>query len=157
MKNWGGHVLRVAMCSILVSVICGVCAAQDFGTLPENKHTVRLACLDGEVPSFCGMLAKQLKKEFKVKEADVRGTYSLLIGGHRATDANNPDPFYVVYGILTRTVVYKNDEQGDPKIANHFRKVHTIGLPQSDFKVEAQRFADIFIRDIQRDIAKIQR
>ena len=83
--------------------------------------------------------------------------HSLFIGGHRATDAGDPDPFYVVYGILTRTLVYKNDEGGDPEIANHFRRVRTIGSPKSDFRIEAQRFADAFIRDIQRDIAKIQR
>jgi hypothetical protein len=150
-------VIRLATCSILVVAFCGLCSAQDFGNLPEKKHTVRIACLENEVPSFCTMLAKQMKKSFKVKEADDHGTYSLLIGGHRATDAGDPDPFYVVYGILTRTVIYKNDEQSDPEIANHFRRVHTVGTTTSDFRVEAQRFADVFIRGIQRDIAKIQR
>jgi hypothetical protein len=145
------------MFSILVSVIGGVCAAQDFGTLPESKHTVRMECLSNEVASFCGMMALQLKKEFKIKDAGVHGTYSLLIGGHEATDATNPDPFFVVYGILTRTVIYKNSEAGDPEIANHFRKIQTLGTPKSDFKVEAQRFTDIFVREIQKDIAKIQR
>jgi hypothetical protein len=150
-------IVRVALCSILVSVFCGISSAQDFGNLPENKHTVRVACLDDEMSSFCGVLAKRLKKKFKVKEADVRGTYSLFIGGHRASDESESDPFYVVYGILTRTVVYKNDEEAEPEIANHFRKVHTVGSPRSDFKVTATRVADIFIRDIQTDIAKIQR
>ena len=145
------------MCSMLVCMFGAVSAAQDFGNLPESKHTVRLACLDDEVPSFCTMLAKHLKKSFKLKEADTHGTYSLLIGGHRATDAGDPDPFYVVYGILTRTVVYKNDDHSDPEIANHFRRIHTVGASKSDFRVEAERFADIFIREIQRDIAKIQR
>jgi hypothetical protein len=157
MNNRRGVAIRVAMCSILVFVFCGVCSAQDFGTLPESKHTVRVACLDDEIPSFCGMLAQQLNKEFKVKAANEHGTYSLLIGGHRATDANNPDPFYVVYGILTRTVVYKNSDDGDPEIANHFRRIHTIGTSPSDFKTTAVRFAEIFVRDIQTDIAKIQR
>ena len=119
MDNRRGAVVRVAMFWILVSAFGGVCAAQDFGTLPENKHTVRVDCLGDEVPSFCGMLAQQLKKKIKVKEANARGTYSLLIGGHQATDASNPVPFYVVYGILTRTVVYKNSEDGDPEIAIH--------------------------------------
>jgi len=157
MKNRRRVVIRVAMCSILASVMCGVCPAQDFGALPESKHTVRVDCLGDEVPSFCGMLAQQLKKKIKVKEANVHGTYSLLIGGHQATDASNPDPFYVVYGILTRTVVYKNSEDGDPEIADHFRRIHTIGTSPSDFKTTAVRFADIFFRDIQTDIAKIQR
>lgn len=149
--------IRVALCSILVSVFCGISSAQDFGNLPENKHTVRVACLDDEMSSFCGVLAKRLKKKFKVKEADVRGTYSLFIGGHRATDANESDPFYVVYGILTRTVVYKNDEEAAPKIANHFRRINTVGTLKSDFKITATRVADTLVRDIQTDIAKIQR
>ena len=152
-----GAVIRVAMFSILVSVVGGICSAQDFGTLPESKHTVRVDCLGDEVASFCGMLAQQLKKDIKVKEANVHGTYSLLIGGHQVTDPSNPDQFYVVYGILTRTVVYKNSEDGDPEIANHFRRIHTTGTSQSDFKNTAVRFADIFFRDIQTDIAKIQR
>lgn len=157
MNNRRGAVIRVTMFSIIVSVMNGVCAAQDFGTLPESKHSVRVDCLGDEVLSFCGMLAQQLKKKIKVKEANVHGTYSLLIGGHQATDASNPDPFYVVYGILTRTVVYKNSEDGDPEIANHFRRIHTIGTSPSHFKATAVRFADIFFRDIQTDIGKIQR
>jgi len=157
MNSRRGAVIRVAMCSILVSVFCGVCPAQDFGSLPESKHTVRVACLGDEVPSFCGMLERQLKKLFQVTEANVHGTYSLYIGGHRATDGNNPDPFYVVYGILTRSVVYKKHEESDPEIANHFRRIHTIGTPQSDFRIAAKRFADIFVQDMKTDIAKIRR
>ena len=157
MNNRTGAVVRVAMCSTLVAVFCGVCLAQDFGSLPESKHAVRLDCLGDEVPSFCGMLDRQLKKQFQVTEANAHGTYSLHIGGHRATDANDPDPFYVVYGILTRTVVYKNQEEGNPKIANHFRRVHTIGTPESDFRTAAKRLADVFVEDIKTDIAKIRR
>jgi hypothetical protein len=157
MKNHRGAVIRVAMFLILVSVIGGVCAAQDFGTLPEGKHTVRVDCLGEDVPSFCNMLVQQLKKKIKVRDPSEHGTYSLFIGGHQATDESNPDRFYVVYGILTRTVVYKNSEEGDPEIANHFRRIHTIGTSQSDFKTTASRFADVFFRDIQIDIAKIQR
>jgi hypothetical protein len=145
------------MCSILVFVFCGVCSAQDFGSLPENKHRVSVSCLGDEVPSFCEMFARQVRKLFPVTEENARGTYSLFIGGHLATDANNPDPFYVVFGILTRSVVYKNTEEDDPEIANHFRRIHTIETPQSDFKIAAKRFADTFVQDIKTDIAKIQR
>ncbi len=145
------------MCSIVVSVFCAVCPAQDFGLLPEGKHRVGVSCLGDEVPSFCEMFAREVRKQFPLAEENVHGTYSLFIGGHLATDASNPDPFYVVYGILTRSVVYKNTEDGDPDIADHFRRIHTIGTPKSDFKISAKRFADTFVQDIKTDIAKIQR
>jgi hypothetical protein len=157
MNNRTAVVVRVAICSLLVSVFCGVCPAQDFGSLPEAKHRVRVSCLGDEVPSLCDMFERQFRKQFPVTENNVHGTYALHIGGHRATDANDPDPFYVVFGILTRTVVYKNSEDGDPEIANHFRRIHTVGTPQSDFKIAAKRFADTFVQDIKTDIAKIQR
>jgi hypothetical protein len=157
MKNRRNAVTRVAMYSILVVLFGGICSAQDFGNLPENKHTVRLECLSTEVQAFCGMFAKELKKDFKLKDAIVHGTYTLLIGGHEVTDANHPDPVYVVYGVLTRTVLYRNHEEDDPEIANHFRRIHTIGSFHSDFKTTAKRLADIFVREIQKDIAKIQR
>jgi hypothetical protein len=157
MNNRTAVVVRVAICSLLVSVFCGVCPAQDFGSLPEAKHNVRVSCLSDDIPEFCDLLGRQLKKQFPVTETNEHGTYSVHVGGHRASDTVDRDPFYVVYAILTRSVVYKNDEESDPKVANHFRRIHTSGTSASDFKKSAEAFADTIVQEIKTDIAKIQR